>query len=99
MSNIPVKPIQPRDGVAKAGDPVAPQVEHEKGPVGVSDDALKVSVPRTQAKGASTNDPGPALESLLRGLRSTEDAGAAHGGLDAARVFGLLGDDDGDSSK
>ena len=96
MSNSPLKPLQTREvPVVKAAEPAILPADVEKSEsTAVNNEAASISVPRTQAKNAATSDPAGPLNSLLQGLRKGGDVSAAHGGLDASRVFGLLDDDD-----
>ena len=60
-------------------------------------DAISVSVSRTQSRGLAANDPTEAVDALVKGIEGNASLAAAHGRLDAARVFGLLNDDEEDS--
>ena len=94
MSNLPIKPIPGSAPTQVVSKPEAANDTTTSPATTRPNDALVVSVARTQPHGPITNEAAKDIDQLVGDIFTDKDSiGAAHGKLDAARVHSILNDD------
>jgi hypothetical protein len=92
ITRLQKTPAAPSIAPSKAG--AAAEQSGGDGAQSKTSDPVTISVARLRSQSGAEIDPNEVVNSLTEAILSDENALAAQGNLDAARVFDLLRDDD-----
>ena len=96
MTNSPIKPAHTASDfiVPLRKSDLRPSAKESAAPLQTTGEAATLALPRAASGQAPSGNPVGSVQSLVESIRNSTDASAAHGGLDASRVFDLLNDSD-----